>query len=112
MGIVSVKGDVYSYGIMLMEVFTRKKPYDDMFVAGLSLKSWVNESMPHTIMQVTDFNLLQHEEHQNIDITILISSIFQIAMSCCADLPEARINMIDVNASLNKIKIELLQVLR
>ncbi|KAF7812289.1 putative LRR receptor-like serine/threonine-protein kinase [Senna tora] len=33
-GIVSIKGDVYRYGIMLMEVFTRKKPIDDMFVKG------------------------------------------------------------------------------
>ncbi|XP_047945497.1 probable LRR receptor-like serine/threonine-protein kinase At3g47570 [Salvia hispanica] len=38
-GLVSTRCDVYSYGVMLMEVFTRKKPSDDMFVGDLSLKS-------------------------------------------------------------------------
>jgi LRR receptor-like serine/threonine-protein kinase FLS2 len=30
-GIVSTSGEVYSYGILLMKTFTRKKPTDDMF---------------------------------------------------------------------------------
>ncbi|RVW21951.1 putative LRR receptor-like serine/threonine-protein kinase [Vitis vinifera] len=40
-GIVSTKSDVYSYGILLMEVFARKKPMDEMFTGDLTLKTWV-----------------------------------------------------------------------
>ncbi|KAM3379787.1 hypothetical protein P3S68_012201 [Capsicum galapagoense] len=36
-GLVSTKCDVYSYGIVLMETFTRTKPNDEMFDDGLSL---------------------------------------------------------------------------
>ncbi|KAI9074195.1 hypothetical protein K1719_043849 [Acacia pycnantha] len=60
-GVVSTKGDVYSYGILLMEIFTRKKPTDEMFVQGLSLKDWVSNSTPHSIMNIIDVNLLREK---------------------------------------------------
>ncbi|KAJ1389707.1 Serine/threonine-protein kinase, active site [Sesbania bispinosa] len=40
-GTISTKGDVYSFGIMLMKKFTRKKPTDELFVVGLSMKGWI-----------------------------------------------------------------------
>ena len=60
-GIVSTKGDIYSYGILLMETFVRKKPIDEMFVEELTLKSWV-ESSTNNIMEVIDANLLTEED--------------------------------------------------
>ncbi|KAI9103638.1 hypothetical protein K1719_023261 [Acacia pycnantha] len=103
-GVVSAKGDVYSYGILLMEMFTRKKPTDEMFVHGLSLKDWVRNSTPHSITNILDANLL-HGENKNTDNRLpYMSSIFELALNCSIDLPEARLTMIDVVVSLKKIK--------
>ncbi|PHT29642.1 hypothetical protein CQW23_30754 [Capsicum baccatum] len=38
-GLVSAKCDVYSYGVMLLEMFTRRKPYE--FEGDLRLNQWV-----------------------------------------------------------------------
>ncbi|KAI9076995.1 hypothetical protein K1719_041071 [Acacia pycnantha] len=103
-GVVSAKGDVFSYGILLMEVFTRKKPTDEMFVQGFLLKDWVSESTPHSIINIIDTNLV-HREIQNTDnILPHISSIFELALNCCIDLPKARCTMTDVVVSLKNIK--------
>ena len=61
-GRVSKRGDIYSYGIMLLEILTRKKPTDEMFVEEMSLRQWVKASIPYKIMQVIDSNLLRIEQ--------------------------------------------------
>ncbi|GAY66918.1 hypothetical protein CUMW_252620 [Citrus unshiu] len=57
-GIISAKCDVYSFGVLLMETFTGKKPTDEMFTGEISLKNWVNESLPHALTDVVDANLM------------------------------------------------------
>ncbi|XP_020961252.1 probable LRR receptor-like serine/threonine-protein kinase At3g47570 [Arachis ipaensis] len=109
-GIISTKGDVYSLGIMLMETFTRKKPTDDLFVAGLSMKGWISESLSRAIDQVVDSNFLQDEGHHHVDdIIASTSSILKPALNCCEDLPEERMNMTDIAASLNKVKAKFFE---
>lgn len=103
-GIVSRKGDVYSYGILLMETFTRKKPTDEMFSVGeMSLREWVAKSYPHSINNVVDPNLLKDEKSCN-DSSECLSSIMLLALTCTAESPEMRARTKDVLNSLNKIK--------
>ncbi|XP_028781416.1 receptor kinase-like protein Xa21 [Neltuma alba] len=110
-GVVSFKGDVYSYGIMLMEIFTRKKPTDEMFEEDLGLKDWVSKSTPHSIINILDVNLLPKGNSNINNILAHISSIFELALSCCTELPEARIMMTDVVVSLKKIRSYLCKML-
>ncbi|KAL7243540.1 hypothetical protein ACSBR1_015858 [Camellia fascicularis] len=107
-GIVSPKGDVYSYGIMLMETFTMKKPTDEMFAGELSLKNWVNESLPCAVSRVIQADILgKDNEHYNVK-EHCIKSIMQLAISCCADSPGERVDIKDVLSTLEKIKVEFL----
>lgn len=51
---VSTCGDVYSYGILLLEMFTGKRPTDEMFNDGLTLNNYVRTALLGRIEQITD----------------------------------------------------------
>lgn len=107
-GIVSRRGDVYSFGIVLMETFTKKKPTDEVFVGEMSLKQWVASSLstPDAIVEVVDDNLLGKEEDVSfVSKKICLSSIMKLAVACSAESPEERINIQDALETLNKIKV-------
>ncbi|CAN4092045.1 unnamed protein product [Withania somnifera] len=107
-GLVSTKADVYSYGIMLLEMFTRRKPNDEMFEGGLSLKQWVSYSLPEAIMDVVDANLVT-PAHSSLQKELdIVALIMKVALDCCAESPARRTNMKEVVGMLQKINIQLL----
>ena len=108
-GIISIKGDVYSFGILLMETFTRKKPTDEMFSGEMSLKEWVKQCLPSALIQVVDTNLLSSRGREHLAAKDCALSILQLGGECSADLHEERIYMKKVVVMLKKIKIKFLK---
>ncbi|KAL8499032.1 hypothetical protein ACS0TY_022117 [Phlomoides rotata] len=102
-GIVSTRCDMYSYGMMLMETITRKRP-SDTFGGDLSLKRWIESLLPKSAHQVIDANLFTELDDERGDKIIeCVSSILVVALKCSAESPRERINIKDVLAELQRI---------
>lgn len=111
-GIVSTKGDVYSYGNMLMETFVTKKPTDEMFLEEVTLKTWLESSLsPNNIMGL-QMPVSWSQKKKNILPLkqACFSSITALAMDCTVETPERRINMRDVVIRLKKILNQMVDV--
>ncbi|PIA43754.1 hypothetical protein AQUCO_01800066v1, partial [Aquilegia coerulea] len=111
---VSMQGDVYSYGILLLEMFTRKRPTDDMFLNGLSLHSYAEMALPNQVMGVIDPMVLLDDntgvanpvEHSNSQANLQESlvSVITLGVLCSADAPTERKTMSEVVSELHHIK--------
>ncbi|CAN1306000.1 Probable LRR receptor-like serine/threonine-protein kinase At3g47570 [Linum perenne] len=105
---VSIQGDIYSYGILQLELFTGRRPTDETFKDGLSLHNVVKIAMSkQRTYEVVDPILLD-ELLPRKDLEELMSSILEIGVACSSDIPEARVSMSEVLSSLTAIKTSLI----
>ncbi|PHU25689.1 hypothetical protein BC332_04021 [Capsicum chinense] len=105
-GILSTSCDVYSFGILMMEKFTRSRPGDKRYTGDLSIRRWVSDSLPRGIHTMVDANLVQLGDEQ-IDAKMqCLLSIMELALSCTLVTHEARIRMKDALSKLEKIRLQ------
>lgn len=119
---MSTKGDVYSYGILILEMFTGKRPTDEMFRDGLSLHAFAKAALLGEVCQVVDPVLVQEVQASNnprIYMSIerrnrrfqkfqeCLVLIIEIGLVCSSESPQERMNMGDVVSVLHKVKKKL-----
>uniref|UniRef100_A0A803MKC2 non-specific serine/threonine protein kinase n=1 Tax=Chenopodium quinoa TaxID=63459 RepID=A0A803MKC2_CHEQI len=109
---VSTIGDVYSFGILLLEMFTGMRPTNDMFKGGLSLHTFVKNAIPEEIDTIVDHTLIEYtekEEKTNKSVMLeALTSVLVVALSCSAEVPQEKLDMSDVVANLLLIRNKLL----
>ncbi|CAM8994823.1 unnamed protein product [Rhodiola kirilowii] len=103
-GVVSTKGDVYSFGILLIETFTGKRPTDDEFNDELSLRDYAIASLHRPVTEISEADLLDESDLNFEKIEQCVRSVLSLATNCTEELHVRRISMNDVVSKLTKIK--------
>jgi serine/threonine protein kinase len=129
-GQVSVLGDIYSYGVLLLEMFTGKRPTDDMFKDGLSIHKFTAMALSKHVMDIADLSMpfeedeeAAHDEtnkdgieesaiveevdcHFNAESRVedYLVSVLQIGLLCSTTSPREQMPTNDVVSKLSAIR--------
>ncbi|ESR50783.1 hypothetical protein CICLE_v10030604mg [Citrus x clementina] len=122
---VSTSGDVYCFGILLLEMFTGKRPTNEMFTGNLTLHNFVKEALPERLAEIVDPVLLVEKEeggtskanaHRQwtrcFSVKECLVSVLAIGVTCSSELPRERMSMEEVAAQLLSFRNKLIKNVR
>lgn len=103
---------MYSFGVVLVEMLTGKRPTDPLFRNGLSIIDFCKTNFPDQILDIVDAYLL--EEYQVCDranpekgnrFLECLLALVKVALSCTCQAPGDRIDMREAATELLEIKL-------
>ncbi|XP_038716535.1 probable LRR receptor-like serine/threonine-protein kinase At3g47570 [Tripterygium wilfordii] len=128
-GKASTCGDVYSFGILLLEIFIAKKPTDKLFEEGLSLNKFALAVDKNQILNIADRRLFGDEESSMQSISTsysshsngtssnssnnkreeCLASVIKVGISCASHSAKERLTMRVVLHKLQEIRRSVLE---
>ncbi|KAE8809778.1 putative LRR receptor-like serine/threonine-protein kinase [Hordeum vulgare] len=101
---ISTKGDVYSFGVLLLQLITGCSPTDDKFTDGISLHEFVDRAFTRNIHEVVDPTMLQDDSNAADLMKDCVIPLITIGLSCSTTSPKDRPDMRQVSTEILRIK--------
>ncbi|XP_010050768.2 putative receptor-like protein kinase At3g47110 [Eucalyptus grandis] len=109
---VSTQGDMYSYGILLLEMLTGRRPTEETFKDHLNLHNFVKVALPDRVMEIVDLAIINGESENDIErMRGCVASILRIGVVCSMELPQDRMDMTEALKELHKVRVRVIEMM-
>ncbi|XP_062078454.1 putative leucine-rich repeat receptor-like serine/threonine-protein kinase At2g24130 [Humulus lupulus] len=106
----STQGDVYSFGVLLLEIVTGRRPTDSFSVEGSSLHEWVKSHYPDRLQPMVQQALGKYAPaalvptHYTRIWANAVLELIELGLMCTQYTPSTRPNMQDVAHEMSRLK--------
>ncbi|XP_061371370.1 leucine-rich repeat receptor-like protein kinase PXL1 [Gastrolobium bilobum] len=98
---VDEKIDIYSYGVVLLELLTGKMPLDPAFGESVNIVEWIRKKRTNkALLEALDSTIAGQCKHVQEEMLLVL----RIALLCTAKLPKERPSMRDIISMLGEAK--------
>ncbi|KAG2302273.1 hypothetical protein Bca52824_030924 [Brassica carinata] len=103
-GQISTHGDVYSFGILVLEMFSGKRPTNEVFGENFTLCSYIKSALPERVLEVADECILQNGLRIGFPTAKCLTLILEVGLRCCEESPMSRLAMSEAVKELISIR--------
>ncbi|WZZ13885.1 hypothetical protein YC2023_106974 [Brassica napus] len=103
-GHISTHGDVYSFGILVLEMFSGKRPTNEVFGENFTLCSYVKSALPERVLEVADEFILHSGLRIGFPAAKCLTLVFEVGLRCCEESPMSRLAMSEAVKELISIR--------
>uniref|UniRef100_A0A0E0RB38 Protein kinase domain-containing protein n=1 Tax=Oryza rufipogon TaxID=4529 RepID=A0A0E0RB38_ORYRU len=106
---ISFEGDIYSYGIILLEMITGKYPTDEMFTDDMNLHKMVESAIPHKIGEILEPSLTKDyfgegTNNELVEMPRCVMHLAKLGLRCSVTSPKDRPKIEDVYTEMIAIQ--------
>lgn len=105
----STHGDVYSFGVLLLEIVTGRRPTDVLFHDGSSLHEWVKRHYPYRLEPIVEKAIAKYApQHMPVYYNKIWNDVvlefIELGLLCTQYNPSTRPSMLDVAHEMGRLK--------
>ncbi|CAH8267738.1 unnamed protein product [Arabidopsis lyrata] len=87
----SIHGDVYSFGVLVLEMFTGKRPTNELFEGSFTLHSYTRSALPERVLDIADKSILHSGLRVGFPVVECLKVILDVGLRCCEESPMNRL---------------------